>query len=154
MFDTFQGLPVHALVIHAAVVLVPVMAVLTALVALVSRLRVRGAVPVVAGNVVALVTVFVAQQSGERLQARLGGGELIREHAELGDAMMNFMIGLLVASVLVAVVRRRGRAPVLAVGVLALVTALAATVWVVRVGHSGATAVWQGVVASTGQPAG
>ncbi len=34
MFDTFQGLPLHALVVHATVVLVPLMSLITVFVAL------------------------------------------------------------------------------------------------------------------------
>lgn len=154
MFDTFNGLPVHALVLHAAVVLVPLMAVLTVAVALVARLRVRGAWPVVAGNVVTLATVFVTQQSGEQLQARLPPTPLIQTHADLGGTMTVFMVGLLVASVLVALVRRRTGGVVMAMAALSVVAAVAATVWVVRVGDSGATAVWKDVIVSTTQRAG
>lgn len=149
MFDTFQGLPVHALVLHAAVVLVPLTALLTVLVAVVGRWRLRGAWPVVAGNVVTVVTVFVAVQSGQALQERLPGNALISQHAERGDSMTVFAVAVLVASVLVALVRRRSGAVVVAVGALALVAAAAATVWVVLVGHSGSTAVWRDVIVST-----
>lgn len=149
MFDTLLGLPVHAIVVHAAVVLVPLMAVLTVLVAVLPRWRPRGAWLAVAGNVVTLGAVVVAQQSGEALQRRLPDNPLIHDHAQLGDSMTVFMVGLLVASVLVALTRRRSGALVTAVGGLAVVAAVAATAWVVVVGHSGATAVWKGVVAST-----
>ena len=149
MFDTFQGLPVHALVLHAAVVLVPLTALLTVLVAVVSRWRLRGAWPVVAGNVITVVTVFVAVQSGEALKERLPGNELISQHAERGNSMTLFALALLVASVLVALVRRRSGAVVVAVGALALGAAAAAIVWVALVGHSGSTSVWRDVISST-----
>jgi len=149
VFDTFQGLPVHALVLHAAVVLVPLAALLTVLVALVGRWRPRGAWPVVAGNVVTLATVFVAVQSGEALQERLPSSEQISQHAERGNSMTLFVLALLVASVLVALVRRRSGTVIVAAGALAVVAAAAATVWVVLVGHSGSTAVWKDVISST-----
>ena len=145
MLDTVLGLPVHAIAVHAAVVLVPLMAVLTVLVAV---------LPVVAGNVVVLGSVVVAQQSGEALQHRLPETELISRHADLGGSMTVFMIGLLVASVLVALVRRRSGGLVAGVGVLAVVAAVAATAWVVGVGHTGANAVWKDVIASTTQRGG
>lgn len=154
MFDTVLGLPVHAIAVHAAVVLVPLMAVLTVLVAVLRRWRVRGAWPVVAGNVVVLGSVVVAQQSGEALQHRLPGNELISRHADLGGSMTVFMIGLLVASVLVALARRRSGGLVAAVGVLTVVAAVAATAWVALVGHTGAEAVWKDVIASTTQRGG
>jgi hypothetical protein len=149
VFDTLLGLPVHAIVVHAAVVLVPLMAVLTVLVAVLPRWRPSGAWPVVAGNVVALGAVVVAQQSGEALQRRLPENPQIADHAELGGSMTVFMVGLLVASVLVALLRRRSGALVMAVGALTVVAAVAATAWVVVVGHTGASAVWKDVVANT-----
>ena len=130
------------------------MAVLTVLVAVLRRWRVRAAWPVVAGNVLVLGSVVVAQQSGEALQHRLPETELISRHADLGGSMTVFMIGLLVASVLVALVRRRSGGLVAGVGVLAVVAAVAATAWVVVVGHTGANAVWKDVIASTTQRGG
>jgi hypothetical protein len=44
VFDTITGLPVHALVVHATVVLVPLLAIVTVVVALRDRLRERYAV--------------------------------------------------------------------------------------------------------------
>ncbi len=41
MFDTFQGLPVHALIVHATVVLLPLMCLVTVLVAVRPRLRAK-----------------------------------------------------------------------------------------------------------------
>lgn len=154
MFDTFQGLPVHALVLHAAVVLVPMAAGLTVLVALIGRWRPAGAWPVVALNVVTVATVFVTTQSGQQLQSRLSNSDLISEHAERGEAMTLFALGLLVSSVLVALVRRRSGAVIRAVGALAVLAAGAATVWVALVGHSGSTAVWKDIISSSNQPKG
>lgn len=149
MFDTFVGLPLHALVLHATVVLVPLMAVLTVLVAVRPSWRVRGAWPVVVGNAVTTGAVFVTQQSGERLEARLGQTPLIRAHAAMGDLMLWFMLALLAASVLMALARTRRGAVGAVVGALSVVAAVAATVWVVRTGHSGSVAVWRDVIRST-----
>lgn len=154
MFDTVQGLPVHALVLHAAVVLVPVMAVLNVLISVVGRLRARWAWPVMAGNVAAVLAVFVAIQSGEALQRRLQPNPQIEAHAALGEAMLPFTLAMLAVSVLAAVLRRRAGVVRVAVGVLSVVAALAATIWVVRVGHSGATAVWKDVITATNPAAG
>jgi hypothetical protein len=43
MFDTISGLPVHALVVHTVVVLLPLMSIVTVAIAL--RRRARKAVP-------------------------------------------------------------------------------------------------------------
>ena len=73
MFDTVLGLPVHVLVVHAVVVGLPLMAVVTAVVALMPALRLRFAWPVVVLDAGVVVATFVARESGEVLQQRLGG---------------------------------------------------------------------------------
>ncbi|GAB3690102.1 DUF2231 domain-containing protein [Angustibacter aerolatus] len=150
MFDTVQGLPVHALVLHFTVVLVPLMALVTVLVAFGrGRLRRVGAWPVVAANALLVGLVWVTQESGEALERRLGESAAIERHAEIADLMIWFALGLLVVSVLVALARsRRGPAPVV-LGALTLVVAAAAVVWTVRTGHTGSEAVWQGIVDAT-----
>lgn len=154
MLDTFRGMPVHALVLHATVVLVPLMALVTVLVAVVPRWRSPGAWPAVAANVLTTALVWVTQQSGEALQRRLPASAQIDRHAQLAGTMIWFMLGLLAASVLVALVRRRRGGLVTAVGVVSVLAALATTVWVARVGDSGASAVWKDVVTSTNGPTG
>jgi len=86
MFDTIDGLPVHALVVHAVVVLLPLMAVLTIVVAVRRGLRERYSWWVLAGNVVVAGLTLVAKQSGEALRASLGG-QIAKEHAALGTLL-------------------------------------------------------------------
>jgi hypothetical protein len=156
VFDTVFGLPVHVLVLHLTVVLVPVVALATVGVALVGRVRDKGAWPVVALNVVSVAAVFVSIQSGQELQYRLRQlpQELIQKHADLGDAMLWFALALLAVSVLVALTRHQRGTVTIALGVLSVVAAVAATVWIVRVGHSGAEAVWKNIVIATNPSAG
>jgi hypothetical protein len=151
MFDEILGLPVHPLVVHAAVVLTPLLAVLAAVYALAPRTRpvltwaVAGLAPVVP------VSVLAARQSGEALKegrfASAGGelGERIAEHAGLGTPLLlvTFALGA-VAAALVYVTRgdRFGRPVQLAVSALTVVLAVVALYYVVRTGHSGAVAVW------------
>ena len=152
MLDTFRGLPVHVLLLHATVVLVPLTCVVTIAVAVWPRVRALGAWPVVALNVVMVAMVWLTEQAGKRLEARLGGASNpdIARHASLGLTMIWFALAMLVTSVVVAVLRtRRGGAVRVGTGVLAVVVGLATLVWIVRVGESGATAVWKGVVANT-----
>jgi len=127
MFDLLQGLPVHALVVHVVVVLLPLSAVATAAVTAVPRWR-RLLVRWVGIDAVMVVFSFVAKESGEKLQARLSqavGHEVAHDHAEMGDLIP-----------LVAVV------------------ALGTAGWTVAVGHSGADSVWRDEMASTSAPAG
>ena len=68
LFDTVLGLPVHALVVHGVVVLLPLMAIVTAVVACVPRWRARAAWPVVVVDAGMVAMTLVARQSGEALQ--------------------------------------------------------------------------------------
>jgi hypothetical protein len=147
VFDTVAGLPVHVLVVHAVVVGVPVASLLTVAVAAVPRWRSRPAWAVVVLNGLLLVTAWVATRSGEALERRVGAA-VVEQHSELGGLLPWFVLALLVVSVLVPVLRHR-RPMALAVLVLAVVAALAATTWTVRVGDSGARAVWEPVVENT-----
>ena len=72
MFDTVLGLPVHALVVHGVVVLLPLMAIITSVVACVPRWRVRAAWPVAIIDTAMVAMTFVARQSGLAQQRRLG----------------------------------------------------------------------------------
>ncbi len=152
MFDTFMGLPVHALVVHAAVVLVPLMAVLTVLVVVRPSWRARGAWSVVIGNVIVAGSVFVAKESGEKLEARIGESATLQRHTEFGDVMFLFALGLLLASVAFAALHGRSTTWSRVLGGVAVAAAVAATVWVVQTGHSGATAVWRDTIENTTAP--
>jgi uncharacterized membrane protein len=73
VFDTIAGLPVHPLVVHAAVVLVPLACVGLILVVAVPTLREKYAVLVLIGLVVGTLCVLVAESSGVALAERVGG---------------------------------------------------------------------------------
>ncbi|WP_409484455.1 DUF2231 domain-containing protein [Arsenicicoccus dermatophilus] len=105
MFDLFDGLPVHVLVVHAVVVLAPLTALLAVIYALAPRTRLGLRRPLAALAIVTGITGFVAGESGEKLEHRLGnGGEAaVHAHAEAGDLLkvlcLLFML-LVLASVL------------------------------------------------------
>jgi hypothetical protein len=116
MFDYFLGLPMHALVLHAVVVLVP----LSALVALAFAARPawRRALrwPLVAGSLVSGVTAWVAAESGEALEKRVvvtrassTNLELLSEHTEWGDRAEIVCAVFLVVGVLAAFLLRAPR---------------------------------------------
>ncbi len=140
MFDTIVGLPVHALVIHAVVVLLPLMALLTIVVAVRQGLREKYAWWVTGANVVIFLTTLVAKESGEALQQSLGG-QVAKEHGELGSVLPWFALFLAVSSAAVAYTRRNKALGPIAV-VVSIVAAVAAVVWTVRTGDAGARAVW------------
>lgn len=144
MFDTILGLPLHPLVVHAVVVLLPLMAVLTTAVALRSSWRERLAWPVVVANVLVLGAAFTAKESGEALERRLRGVQ-IADHVQWGNTVPLTAFGLTVAAVLVALGRKRPGLHRVAV-VVTVIAAAVALVWAAQAGHTGATAVWSGVV--------
>jgi len=112
--DTVNGLPLHALAVHGAVVMVPLAAVL-GLVFAVPRLREWARWPLALVAVGAAVATWVAVESGERLEAALenngalGGPvhELVEEHAELAGQLEWMVIGYAVLAVAAALVVER-----------------------------------------------
>ncbi len=172
MFDTFNGLPVHPLVVHAVVVLLPLAIVGTIVIALRPRWRVPYGPLVVGAALVATVLSPIATSSGESLEELVGDPG---EHAELGEQLIWFSVALLLASAALVVLQWRAdradrttsdsasvvehdaetapqrpdqsRVLVVVAGV-AVVAALACGVQVYRVGDSGAKAAWGDVGAS------
>ena len=156
MFDTVFGLPVHVLVVHAVVVLVPLAATGIIGIAVVPRWRAPYGWPVLALATAALVTTPVATRSGDRLRRRLGDSPEILAHEELGELVPWLVLAMWVAAAGLVLLDRgrtgaRSTDPRLltVVAVLAVLTALIATAQVIRAGHSGSGAVWGPIVEST-----
>jgi hypothetical protein len=149
MFGTFLGMPTHVLIIHLVVMLVPLACIVTVAVTAVARWRRRLAWWVVGLDAFALAATLVAKKSGEEFFRLLGEPAAAAEHTQLGSSMPWFVLGLLVVALLAALVRTRRDALSTTVGLLAVAVAAASLVWVVRTGHEGTRAVWQGVVQST-----
>jgi hypothetical protein len=165
------GVPTHPLIVHATVVLVPLAAVLLILAIAWPRLRRRlGPLPALAAAV-SLVLVPVTTSSGEALEKRLPSNPLIERHVQLGDQLLPWVLGLLVAALVLLWAdgwRPRTGVPALAadpgvdapiqtarplairvvVAVLVLVAATGTIVQVIRIGHAGAKASWAGVAAA------
>lgn len=154
MFDTIFGLPVHPLVVHGVVVLVPVAACAAIAVAVVRRFRERYRYAALFLTTAALVGVPVATQSGKALQARLDTGgvveDQIRRHQDAGELLLWPVLALWILTVVLVVLHRRPPAPrvVSIVSFLTVVAGVAALGQVTLVGHSGATAVWSCTIGS------
>lgn len=159
---TFNGLPIHPLFVHLVVVLVPLSALLLVLSLCwpAARRRLGIATPVVA--LVTLILVPLTTHAGEWLIRRVPRDPLVRAHAELGDQLLVWSIGVfLVALVWWAAhlprVRewwgtRTGSTPgrvsqVLAIGlaVVGIALAVGSVVQIYRIGESGSKAVWHEV---------
>ena len=152
MFDTISGLPVHVLVVHAVVVLLPLMSLVTIAVAV--RRRWRAAAPwVVLADAGVVVLAFAAKESGEVLQERLSqfAPGVAKDHAEYGDLVPWFAVALLVAAVLVWLTSRSARLVPVAV-VAAVLTGVGALGWTYLTGESGARAVWGDTISNTKAP--
>lgn len=158
MFDTILGLPLHPLVVHAVVVLSPLTAVMLLLFSVSERFRAWSGWLTTPTAAVTTVLAFVATQSGEALERRVGESALVEEHAEMGDVLPWVLVGAtVVAAVLWWVWRsartdrtdgsgpRRPSTLMRALAVVGVLAAIGLTVDVALVGHSGATAVWSGV---------
>lgn len=151
--STFNGLPVHALLVHFIVVLAPLTAILAILCAVWPAARQRLVWLVLALAAATAAVTPLTTESGEWLEHRIKESELVEKHAELGDTMVYFALALLVAAVLLTIghVRAsRGRAlSTVLSGVIAafvVLAGVATTVQVFRIGHSGATSVWTDAV--------
>lgn len=151
VFGSVAGLPVHPLVVHAAVVLLPLSA--AALIALVFVPRWRKAFGwlTMAGLAVGTVAAYVAKESGEALAAEIG---LPADHARWGDLLPVVAAMLFVAASAWFWLQRRASetstrsVSVLVTGIASVILATASIVLTVVVGHSGAQAVWAGEVSS------
>jgi uncharacterized membrane protein len=151
VFDLINGLPVHPLVVHAVVVLLPLAALGTIAIAVRPGWRRTYGWLVVAAGVITIVLLPVATSSGEALEERVGSPG---EHAEMGDALIWFTIPMVLLSAALVWFDRRPSPKVdgrllKAIPVLAVVAALACSVQVYRVGDSGARAAWAERVGSS-----
>jgi hypothetical protein len=137
----FLGLPLHPLVVHAVVVLVPLAAVgmVLAVASSVWAERLRVVVAVLATG--AAVAAFVARSSGESLLARVPGSSEVARHADLSDALSWFLLGAAAVVVSWSWSHSQGR-PSRVLGIVAAVGLLIGTAWTVLAGHSGAVSVW------------
>jgi Predicted membrane protein (DUF2231) len=151
MPETIGGIPLHPLVVHAVVVLIPLAAVGVIAIALVPKWRTRFGVLVVGVTTFATVMVPAATSTGEQFQETRPESELVDKHAELGNTALVGAIPLLVFAVALWWLGRRADrgAPIprwlnWLVPALAVVVAVAAIVQMVLIGHSGAKAVWSG----------
>jgi hypothetical protein len=84
LFDTIGGLPVHSLVVHAVVVLVPLVALGAILMAFWPSFSRRFGTLIVVVAAGAAAATVVAKESGEQLAGRVGSPE---PHVDLGSRM-------------------------------------------------------------------
>jgi hypothetical protein len=150
VFDSILGLPIHALVVHAAVILIPLAALAgIAFLRPVWRMPLRW--PLVAAAALATALTWVTRQTGQSLKESLGDqltdtpvGEVVDRHEQLADRLWMWLLVFLAVTVIVALLLPRLTNPLAGGGVAIIVAALAVVVIVLVgvTGHQGSKAVW------------
>ncbi len=160
--DTSFGLPTHILAIHAPIALVPIAALVTVVLAVKPAWRLRYGWWSVGLLAITFVSVIIAVESGKAFNDAFDGAVDVSRHQELGETTRFIVLLWLVATIGVVAYERwadrsessdvvatadAGEANPTAItwglGALTVVLAVAATIWLVRTGHSGADAVWK-----------
>lgn len=143
--DLISGLPVHPLIVHAAVILVPLVAISGLIMSYLPSFSRRYGKPVIVLAIIAQLSLFLAKSSGEAFEDRLG--KEVERHADLGSVAPWTTIPLLIllyvrwrldregANVGSANLRRL-------VSALLVLAAILALVYIYLTGHSGAESVW------------
>jgi uncharacterized membrane protein len=154
VFDRIGGLPVHVLVIHVAVVFVPLLVIGAIAYAVVPRLRPRIGWIVFLLAIIDPICTFVAKESGLKLYNRLikrgfsgKGKQMLDNHMGFGNMTFWFTLALGVVTLVMIILtlRKSASLPRAAdLGLAVIVVALAAIsgYYVFRTGDSGAHVVW------------
>ncbi|MEU9343841.1 hypothetical protein AB0D74_21795 [Streptomyces sp. NPDC048278] len=122
-----NGLPAHVLYVHVVVVLVPLTALALVVCALWPRAARRLGLLLPALGLVTFGSVPLATNAGEWLERRVPSTPLLRRHAELGQGLSPWALGLFLVSAAVT---------------LSVIVGAGAVVDVYRIGDAGARAVW------------
>lgn len=148
----FEDLPLHPLLVHLTVIVIPVAALALVLAAVWPAARRRlGLLPQILA-LLALVMVPVTTAAGSWLADRVGRTPLVDRHEELGNSILPWVIAMFVVAIAVWAwhryfTRATGRVR-LTVSVILAAAAVAiaagSVVTIVQIGESGARAVWTG----------
>lgn len=155
-----NGLPLHPLLVHAVVVLLPLAALMLILGSLWPAARRKFGIltPIIA--LAALIAVPLTTQAGEALERQTEPSAILEQHTELGDHLLPWAAGLFLIALAQWLWFRRPRRtddrpatrrPVVGIvlAVAAIAISVGATIDVVRIGDSGAQAVWMDSTSST-----
>ena len=145
-FDLILGLPVHSLVVHAAVVFIPLAALLSLIAAYKKSFSRRFGPLILASAVLGQVFSFLAKSSGEPFEERLGIE--VERHSEFGETapLASLPMLFLLALLLYVDKSKHANKPVRTVlAVMLVFSALGAAGYMYLTGHSGTEAVWSWV---------
>ena len=144
-FDTIAGLPIHPLVVHFAVVLLPLATLGVIATIFLPQLQKNYLALSAVGVFVGTGATFVAKESGEALSARVG---LPARHSDLGTYLF---VAAIIFLLLTLFFYRQSRKAKLArfnvVGALTTIVGVLVIGLSVLTGHTGAEAVWKSRIA-------
>jgi hypothetical protein len=161
-----NGLPLHVLLVHLVVILVPVTALCVILAAVWPAARRRLGFVLALMGLVVIGLIPLTMQAGQWLKDRVVSTPLIQAHAALGNSLWPWSLSLGILAIIswlwyLAIARRgRDRSPNRGVRrAVAVVIALAAvgvgtiaTYETVQVGESGSRAIWHNSFSETPRP--
>lgn len=157
--ETLFGLPAHALIVHAPIVLLPIAAIATIALAVRPAWRHRAHWWMIGALFSVVAMLFLAKNSGEAFEAALQSGQVGRHEDLANTTFILTLLWFVAYTALVGYEFFQGRnvpstvgaagdpvAPVPAVtyglAALSAVLAILATIWLIRTGHEGTNVVW------------
>lgn len=161
---SFAGLPLHVLLVHAVIILTPLVALALVLIAAWPAARRILWLPVLISAALLLPLGLITIEAGKWLEQRVPAAPLIQEHTAQGEDIVPWLNALLAAAAVIAawavvelIAARRasdpeplrlGRALRITAGVVLTIGAIAVAAgasWtLVQIGESGSRAVWEG----------
>lgn len=144
-------LPLHPLLVHVTVVLIPLAALTVVLAAVwpAARLRLGLLPPILA--LLALIAVPITTSAGTWLAERVGRTPLVDRHELLGNSMLPWSIAVFAVAAagwgwhrFTTATGRLRLIVSIVLAVAAIVVAAGSVVTIVQIGESGASAVWTG----------
>jgi cytochrome b involved in lipid metabolism len=157
LFDLITGLPIHPLISHAVVVIVPLAAIGALILTFVTKWRTAYSPLVLIAVLLSPISAFIATQSGEALSERVG---LPKSHSTLGERLSFVVLAFaIVFSIWFAIERSaqvRTKVPKILQQVVEVIVPILAAVSLVLtflVGHSGAEATWKYRIIQSQAPA-
>lgn len=149
MFESFMDLPIHMLILHFVVVLVPLAAMITSAVCVVPKWRARFMDYVAGANVALFLLTFVTVRSGIALKNKMDpsgkSGIPTQDHEGWGTALMYVVLAVAIVAVLTAAIARmdiQNPTALTGLGLLVAALALAAAGVTMVTGHTGAKSHW------------
>ncbi|CAN5409791.1 hypothetical protein BH11ACT8_BH11ACT8_08140 [soil metagenome] len=146
-----NGLPLHPLVVHAAVVLGPVAALAALAHAVRPVWRARLRLPMVGLAVLSVAATVAAYLTGRHFKeanqffAQGEIGRLVHEHEKLAGLLLWVTVGFGVVAVATAALHRQSAGTRGALNAVLAIAALAVLVLVFLTGEAGARATWDGI---------